>query len=263
MGSCVGRAELRLAVLDYHVLLPTHEQLNRFTHQFSQSSYMDLSEGYEAYRAARRQAGSEKLKQAAKLARRAERDLGPLRFVADSREPDVLRQLLAWKSSRYRTTGTLDVLALPWVLELIHVIRSCQDEAFCSLLSALYIGDQLAAVELGLRSYGVLHGWFATYNPALAKYSPGTLLAVELAKAAESLGLQRLELGKSNLQYKSSFASGSYPVLKGSIAIHPIWWALRRSKATLHRLAQVPALSAGRRVAQRVFTPARDWLALR
>lgn len=253
----------KLAVLDFHVLLSTHERLSRFSFQFAQCAYIDLSDGFEAYRAGRRQAGSEKTKQAAKLARRAERDIGALRFEADSRDPEVMRQLLAWKSQRYRATGAWDVLALPWVLELIHLIRSFQDEAFCALVSALYFGERLAAVEMGLRSHGVLHGWFSTYNPALAKYSPGTLLQIELARAAPSLGLRRLELGKNNLRYKASFASGTYPVLKGSIAIHPWWWAMRQGRATLQRLADVPVLSGSRQMARRVFAPARDWLALR
>ena len=131
------------------------------------------------------------------------------------------------------------------------------------MLSALYFDDRLAAVELSLRSHEVLHGWFAAYNPEFSKYSPGTLLAVRIAEAAESLGIRRIEWGKNNLPYKESFATGSYPVGKGVVVVNPFLRVWRHGHVAARRLSETPMLRGTRRLARRIVHPARNWLALR
>ena len=73
-----------------------------------------------------------------------------------------------------------NVFAFPWTRALLDRIFACRGEAFAGELSALYAGDRLAAVHFGMRSYGVLHLWFPSYDADLAKFSPGLIHDLEL-----------------------------------------------------------------------------------
>ena len=165
---------------EFYLLAAAPPGLKPHCLQTADALYADLSNGFEHYRQQKRQAGSEKFKQVAKLARRAERQIGTLRFVHDTREPAVVAQLMAWKTDQYRRTHAVNVLAFGWVVELLHRILDCTDTRFCGMLSALYFGDRLAAVELSLRSHEVLHGWFAAYNPEFS-----TVLAGHAARRSD------------------------------------------------------------------------------
>ncbi|HKT54998.1 MAG TPA: hypothetical protein VJP88_11150 [Caulobacteraceae bacterium] len=61
------------------------------------SYQLDLSQGYDAYAAARREAGSGVIKDIDKRRRKVEREVGPVTFVARSADDAAFEQLLAWK----------------------------------------------------------------------------------------------------------------------------------------------------------------------
>ncbi len=184
--------------------------------------YIDLSDGYDAYYKSRRASGSNRLKQAEKFSRRAERDFGQVRCQFDTREEGVLQALLEWKSQQYRNTGGVDILSYAWTVEVIRRALERFESGFSAVVSSLHFGDTLAAVELGLRFGKVLYGWFPAYNREFSKYSPGTVLQLKLAQLAHDEGVHILDMGKANMPYKVSFASGSFPVARGISTAHPI-----------------------------------------
>jgi CelD/BcsL family acetyltransferase involved in cellulose biosynthesis len=49
-------------------------------------------------------------------------------------------------------------------VQLLERLLAARGEAFVGKLLALYAGDQLIAIELAMRSHGVLHGWFPAYD---------------------------------------------------------------------------------------------------
>jgi CelD/BcsL family acetyltransferase involved in cellulose biosynthesis len=196
------------------------------------SPYIDLSGGFDAYVAERRRAGSALMTQVLRKARKAERELGSLRFEAHADDPAVLATLIAWKRAQYQRTDARDVLGYRWVRALIERILARRDPAFRGLLSALYVGDRLAAVHLGMRSRRTLHWWFPAYDRELEEYSPGLLLLVEIARAAPSLGVARIDLGKGMERYKRSLMSGAIPLAEGSVECHAL---VRRVRAGWHR----------------------------
>jgi CelD/BcsL family acetyltransferase involved in cellulose biosynthesis len=55
------------------------------------------------------------------------------------------------------------------------------------------------------------------FNKDFARYSPGLVLLLELARAAESVGIREIDLGKGDAQYKTAFATGVVPLLEGSV----------------------------------------------
>jgi CelD/BcsL family acetyltransferase involved in cellulose biosynthesis len=199
------------------------------------SSYMDLTGGFEAYREACRGRGSHQVREGLRKARAVQRDLGPLRFVPHTADPRVFAQLVDWKRAQYRRTGQTDVFAFSWTTALLERLMEERTEAFAGMLSALYIGDRLAAAHFGMRSQGVLHAWFPAYNRELAAYYPGRLLFVECARAAESLRISRIDLGAAPSQFKAGLMSATIEVGEGCVDLSPakrqlrqLWWTVRR-----------------------------------
>ena len=166
--------------------------------------------------------------------------------------------LLEWKSEQRERTRSVDVLSWGWVRELLARLQRTQHEGFEGLLSALFIGDELAAAHFGLASERVLHWWFPAYAPRFAPYSPGALLLIELARAAAEAGWPRIELGPGQERYKASFASGSARLMEGHVA--PGFWGRRLGGAALHArrwARRSPALSGSKRWVRRVLRPAQ------
>lgn len=205
---------------DFDHLLAAQEAFRPYHWVAEESPHLDLSGGFEAYAEARRRAGSTTIKDTLRQLRKAAREVGPVRFEAQvdaGRAPQVFKTLLAWKSTQYRETQTPDVFAFGWPVRLLERILAEQAEPFSGMLSALYFGDRLAAVHLGMRSHGVLHAWFPAFDRELGRYSPGIGLMVELAQAAAPLGIRRIDLGKGKADWKSRLMSGAVPLAEGCV----------------------------------------------
>jgi CelD/BcsL family acetyltransferase involved in cellulose biosynthesis len=203
------------------------------------SPYLDLSDGYEA-------AGSE-IRGAQRKARKLAREVGPLRFTADSDDPDLLAQTIAWKRGQYAATGVRDVLADAADRALLgHAARET------GMLSVLHAGDQVAAVHLGLRAGGVLHSWFPAYNPELHRYSPGLVLLLELAEAAPALGIRELDFGKGEARYKLALATGTIPLQEGCVGARPLSALPVRLATSARRAIRAAGVH---RAARRVLRP--------
>ena len=194
----------------------------------SASPALDLSGGFDAYRGQRRQAGSLRLAQLARKARKISRELGPLRFEVDSCDSEVLARVLAWKSAQCQRTGSVDFFARRWTRALAERIACEQGPSFGGVLSALYAGDDLVAAHLGMRSERVWHWWFPVYNLEFARYSPGGILLLRVAEAAAKSGASLLDLGKGSDPYKDSFATSETPLVEGCVTGDGVVPQLRR-----------------------------------
>jgi CelD/BcsL family acetyltransferase involved in cellulose biosynthesis len=181
------------------------------------SPYLDLSEGFEAYLRRRRDEGSDRVNQFVRKLRKIGREIGPVRFVTGSNDLSLLDQLVAWKAVQYRERQLANLFRFPKVTALIKQLLTCRTPEFQGCLSALYAGDQLAAVLFSMRSHEVWHYHLPAYNPELGKYSPGSLLLTKLAQEAAAIGIARIDLGSGAGDYKASFATTSDAVYEGSI----------------------------------------------
>ena len=226
------------------------------------SPYIDLSAGFESYIAERRNAGSKLLGQTIKKAAKIEKTLGPLRLVPHTDDESVFRALVAWKTAQYQRTEATNVFAARWTGELLKTILRRRDEAFAGMLSALYVGDQLAAVHLGMRSHGGLHCWFPAYNVEFSKYSVGLILFLELARSCESLGVSRFDLGKGDELYKREFMTGEAMVGEGSIARHPLATRLRRGWRQAREYVKTSRFAGTAKSIRNWLGPARQWMIL-
>ncbi len=237
--SCDPRELLKgcgLVSWDFDRLIATQESFKPFHKLCEPSALIDLWQGYEAYVAERRAAGSEQIKKCMNLMRRLELEIGPIRFVPHSKDSGALHQVLSWKSQQYHKTGWRDLFALKWGRALVEQIHAVQSETFAGMLSLLYAGKELLAGHLGMRSRTVWHYWFPAYNPQFAKYSPGLLLLLRMAEHAPRIGLRTIDLGTGLTLYKQRLMNASISVAEGSIE-RPSWISLiRRVRRRTKRL---------------------------
>jgi CelD/BcsL family acetyltransferase involved in cellulose biosynthesis len=219
----------------------------------TESPFMDLSRGFEAYLRERREAGVGEIGAAHRKMRKLAREHGELRFEPHSAEPEALATLLRWKQEQYLRTGVSDTLARDWIRRVLELVHVRQDESFAGLLSLLFAGERIVAAHLGLRSASVWHYWFPAYDPALARYSPGIALLLKMAEHAPSVALGTIDLGRGEERYKGSLKSGAVPLIEGRVELPSLAAAmggLRRSARGLIRRTAVarPARRALRRV---------------
>lgn len=214
-------------------------------HKFCEpSARIDLTGGYEAYVAERNGAGTRQLKQCEYLARRLEREVGPLRFVAHAPERRLLAQVLEWKSRQYRQSGWKDLLAGGWARAFVEKIHELQEPGLRGMLSLLYCGGHLVAGHMGMCSPTVWHYWFPAYDRQFARYSPGILLLLRMARAAERLGLRYIDMGTGMTLYKKRLMNASISVAEGSVD-RPAGLGLlrlmqRRVKSKLKAISSTP-----------------------
>ena len=222
-------------------------------HRWSEapSPYMDVEGGFEAYRKNRNRPGSDKIKQALRKMRKLEREQGPLRLEACSSDPKVFETLIEWKRAQYVRTNTRDVFSCCWTVELLRRIGQLRGEALCGMLSALYVGDRLAAVHMGMMSRGVMHWWFPAYDVGLSRYSPGMIQLIRMVQEAPELGINRIDLGKGSEQFKTQFMTGSTPVAEGGLDLRPIVRPLQKMWLQTQKLVRSSRLHAPARIVAR------------
>jgi CelD/BcsL family acetyltransferase involved in cellulose biosynthesis len=223
----------RLSVWHYDHLL-SDGRFDAHTLRTAPSPYLDLSQGYESYVAERKRSGTDVVSQTLRKSRKLAREVGPLRLVWNCEDDQVFDALMAWKQEQRARTRTFDILEFDWVQRALQDFRRRQDDCMGGVLSALYAGDQLAAAHFGIRSSTVLHYWFPAYNRNLQRYSPGSIILLQLAEAAAGRGIVRVDLGKGNDPYKTNFESGALAVQEGAadlrvlpVAARAAWFHVR------------------------------------
>lgn len=201
------------------------------------SPVIDVGEGYEAYEAVLRVQSPKFLKTTHAKERRLGRQAGEVRFVFDERDPAALSTLMEWKSAQYRRTGRRDRFAKDWITALVRELAQTRAPGCSGVLSVLYVADRPVAAHFGLRSRTVLSCWFPAYDPEFAKYSPGLILHLWMARAAADAGIGMLDLGRGAAEYKDSLKTGDLRVYEGSV-IRP------GARAALYRVSREPGRRA-------------------
>ena len=219
------------------------------------SPIIDLSDGYEAYEARLRTRSPKFFKSTARKSRRLERELGDLRFECAVHDRDALSRLMSWKSSQYRRTGRADRFARPWIVALVEDLLGADGGTFAGELSMLYVNDQPIAGHFGLRSEEVLVGWFPAYDVRFAKHSPGLIHHLRMAEAAAATGIDYIDMGKGQREYKDAMKDRELMVAEGRV-LRPTptasgYWAVRAPTRALRNFVLArPGLS---RIADRAL----------
>lgn len=181
------------------------------------SAVIDLSGGAEAWFDARKALYRDHFRKAARRLKKAEREFGPARLAFGDPHGEHFAALKRWKSAQYRASGRLDLFDIDWVEAALDQFAARRFGHFRGLTTALYFGDELAAVEFGLMSGGVYHSWFPAYDPRFAHASPGLQLLHKLIEAAPRAGIERIDLGKGENHYKKYYADYEVPLAEGRL----------------------------------------------
>jgi CelD/BcsL family acetyltransferase involved in cellulose biosynthesis len=178
---------------------------------------LDLSQGFPAWMKRKRENGNTMAKMPGRM-RKLEREIGPLRLEVHSRERKDFETVVRLKREQCRRTGQLDFFRMGWTLALVENIRDIDDQDFGGRMSTLHAGDRLVAAHFGMCTPQVWQWWFPVYDAEYAKYSPGSLLLLEVARVAADQGHGLLDLGRGEEAYKDRFSDCSMPVVEGFVS---------------------------------------------
>ena len=230
-ARCLLRA-LAAHRLDFFQMLEGQPTFAPYRRGEAASWLVEAPDGYEAYQAARKAAGSGLLKDIEKRRRKIERDLGEVVFTAGSRDGEAFDQLVAWKRAQYRQTGQTDIFAAGWPLHLLKDLLGAgdADRNFGGQLFTLHIGNRLAAAQFNLRGRRTLHAWIIAHGSGFEKVSPGLVLFGEILRWMEGAGVTCLDLGPGDYRFKQQLANAQRAVAHGFVG--------RPSTQTLVRSAE-------------------------
>ena len=232
-------------------LIADQEPFKLYHSTTTPSPVIDLTDGFDAYHAKLRVKAPRFCKEIDRRARKLGREAGELRLVHDSRDPNILRTLMTWKSEQYRRTNHVDRFSNAWVAGLLEELLSTRTNNLAGLLSVMYAGDQPVSIQFGLRADSLLVGWFTGYDVRFRKYSPGFIQIRQMVEELATVGISTLHMGKGAMRYATALKS--YDILVGEGVVtdqsilgtaHRIYtatngWALRtvREHPSLHRTA--------------------------
>lgn len=179
---------------------------------------MDIQDGADKWREARDGSYRRHLKSNRRRIRKVTEDMGAPRFVWQSNDQAVFDQLIAWKKQKFAETGKYDVLSAEWTMQLLTRLWQRNNGGLKCDMQALYFGDRLAAIDLGLSDGETFHSWIVAYDGELHSYAPGIQLLEGLIDASYKLGYKRIDLGVGTDGYKRHYASEPVKVGTGFIA---------------------------------------------
>jgi CelD/BcsL family acetyltransferase involved in cellulose biosynthesis len=181
-----------------------------------EAALVDLSGGYEPYFAG---LSKKFLSDYNRKWRALERDVGPVSLEWGATDLGPVRQLMDWKSARYR--GARVLFAKATARSIVEELVVSTSEYCRGAVNVLRAGDQVVAISADLTCPGVLCGWFTAYDQALKKYSPGTTVMIATLEEAQRRHITRIDMSAGQDSYKSRVANASYPVAGGAVWVIP------------------------------------------
>ena len=196
-------------------------------HGMHGSPAMDLQGGWDAYvdRLAKIQGRKvpgivARVRQARKGALK---QLGTVHLVFHEANHATLDRLMALKSQQYKNTpGANDAFAFPWIRQLMHDLLDRQTPQLKGVLSSLYADNTLLASHFGIQSDGLLHAWFPAYDAAHSAHSPGLMMFHDMGVHAQAHGVNTIDFGRGEQDYKLRFMTHSTELIEGVLA-RPQW----------------------------------------
>lgn len=202
----------------------------------------EVSGGRDLYEAALRERRAEFVRQSDKKARKFARECGPIEFRARSSERADFETLVHWKIDQLRRTRQPQIWARPWVRRALDACYEADSSEFSGLLFTLYAGDRLAAAAFCLRSSSVLHLWLLGHEEAFDRYSPGVQLVRQTIHWAGENGIDEVDFGTGDYQYKRQLSTTQRMLERGVMAGASWSGALRHAqhavRARMERLPQ-------------------------
>ncbi|UBU11705.1 GNAT family N-acetyltransferase [Nonomuraea gerenzanensis] len=206
-----------LAVYEFDHLV-SGQPLLAARHERHPSPIIDLRAGWDNYTESLRKHSGKTYKTTLAKSRKLQREAGPLRHDYATTGLEPLRTLLSWKTDQYRRTGRADRFAHPWIVELVERLLATQSDSFAGVLDMVYVDNRPMAGHFGLRTRTTLAGWFPAYDTHFAKYSPGLIHHLAMAERAAASGIEVIDMGRGQKEYKDKLKNGELEVAEGRVA---------------------------------------------
>ena len=169
------------------------------------SPYVEVSGGLDGYLSRASKSGRDNIGQARRRTARAERELGPVTFCAQSSDADALAWLVDRKREQYAATGARDHFAPADRRALLSLLLDTHEPGCEGIMSTLHFGDTLVAAHFGIRSREraalVVPG--RTTRRSRASHPAGSCCG-SWRMAAPELGLERIDLGSGRRRVQAA-----------------------------------------------------------
>lgn len=219
-----------IGAFHFSALVDTDNQFTDHIQTTDDGTMLDISQGADSWREGRESGYRRAMKSHRRRVRKSEEEYGQRRFVFKSRDREIFDQLIIWKKQKFQDTGKYDVLSNEWTYQLLEKLLERSPKAGLRAdMHALYFGDTLAAIDLGLTDGVTFHSWIVGYNNDFHTLAPGIQLLEGLIDAATLQGYKRIDLGVGTDGYKKYYASEPVQVSSGFVAI----------KGTAAKLSQI------------------------
>jgi CelD/BcsL family acetyltransferase involved in cellulose biosynthesis len=176
---------------------------------------------------------------------------GTLAFqlITGNPDPKLLEQLVELKRQSMAANGIKSSSDSATLLELTRALERIQ----ALRIFVLTCNERVVAASINAVQGKVLLAYFAVYDAAFARASPGILLMTEYTKWAFDAGLTKVDYLKGEETYKFEFANGAIKLnsyirtvtYRGhlSLALHRLWQSGRRLMAS-HQIPEDPEIGA-------------------
>jgi len=224
--------------IDFSQMLGTQSAFAPYAHGVQPSWVVDVSQGYQAYVAERREAGVCAMKDLDKKRRKAQREAGPVTFTARSASRADLERLIELKREQYRATGQTDIFAAGWPLRLVHGLFASREADFGGALFTLHIGDALAAAQFHLMGSKTIHAWLIAHEEAFERYSPGLLMMQDILRWMDDQPHERLDLGYGDYRFKRELSNVQHELMHGFVGVPSPATFVRGAAYRMRRMAE-------------------------
>ncbi len=207
----------RLAAWQFDNLIADQQPFRPFHAGTGSSPVLDLADGFAAYYSKLRVRAPRFCRELNRKTRKLGREVGEVRIVSDSCDNTLLHTLIDWKSDQYDRTGSVNSFERPWVVGLLEALLASRGTHASGLLSVLFAGEVPVAAQFGLRTGHVLVGWFTGYDRRFAKYSPGMIHIMQMARHLAANGIVSISMGKGATRYANILENQHVLVAEGMV----------------------------------------------
>lgn len=249
----------KLKSFKFHAINAEDDKLEKYYFRKYKSHYLDLSDGWEAYRKWVFK-NSSAVKRQGQKTRALARKFGEIRFEFESEDANQLERLIELKRAKYQNSNTFDILGVPWASNLLRELHQVRDPNFRGVLSVLWAGDHMVGAHFGMLTEETLHYWFPVYAPAFHKFSPGTEMLMRSAEQACDMGIGKLDLGYGDDAYKFRFCNAHEPVAFGLANFSPFLRTMAKYRYSFrNQLKQIPMKPLVKRVLRKLYPRFGGW----
>lgn len=150
-------------------------------------------------------------KNARRLHRHLEDDVGPVRFIFDDLSKVHFDKMISLKRLQIIETGIHDFLAPEWVIAMMEELRAADRGGIHGCLITMMAGESPVSFQFCVRLGARCHAWIASFDSNYRQYSPGQLFLTEVPDTLIENRIDYYDLATGH-QYKNNLTNNGFKV---------------------------------------------------